>query len=36
MDEKMVISKLAQQIKEGKITLEDIPVGWREKVEALL
>lgn len=36
MEEKVIIEQLINEIKNGKITLEEIPEVWRVKVEEKL
>jgi hypothetical protein len=33
MDEKLIIAQLIEQLRNNEITLADIPLGWKEKVE---
>jgi hypothetical protein len=34
--DKIIIEKFVQQVKNGDIQLEDIPLIWREKVQQVL
>lgn len=36
MDEKTLLESLAQGVKDGKFTIEQIPEVWREKVRKVV
>ena len=36
MDDKMIIETLAQAVRDGGMTIEQVPEKWREEVRALL
>lgn len=36
MDDKLIIEKLAQAVKDGKMTLSQMPEQWKIKVQARL
>ena len=36
MDEKLIIDLFVAKIKAGKLTIDDVPVEYKEKVQALL
>ena len=36
MEDKIVIQLFVDKIKRGEITLEQVPIGWRDKVQEKL
>ena len=36
MDDKLIIEKLAQAVKDGRMALDQIPEQWRVKVEEII
>jgi hypothetical protein len=36
MNEEMILKDLVKQVKEGTLKLEDLPLKWRELVQAQL
>lgn len=36
MDDKMIVETLAQAVRDGKFTIEQVPEKWREEVSKLL